>query len=488
MRREQAARRARESLASFTEYLNVGFSPARHHLFLIAGLERVARGQCKRLMIFMPPGSAKSSYASILAPAWFMGRTPTMNIIAGSHTAMLAERFGRRARNLVGSEEFGDVFPTVHLAGDSQAAARWATSAGGEYLAAGAGAAIVGFRADLGILDDPIAGRKQADSELERENLWQWYLNDFWTRLKPNAAVVLIMQRWHEDDLAGRLLEAAKTGGEQWEVISLPMEAEENDQLGRAPGEPLWPEWFTPEQREQARRDARTWSALYQQRPRPDTGGEFKRQHLRHYRTRPTSGMNTVIVVDPAGKKRQDSDRTGMWLLGLGADRNVYALDIARRRMSLTERADQVFKWHREMTRAGMRPLAVGYEEYGLQADIEHIKDRQERENYRFHVTPLGGSLRKEDRIRRLIPWFEQGRIWLPESLHRTDEIGITRDVVDDFIEQEYLPFPVSKWFDAMDALARLEDLNAMGLLTWPEDGPPPTEDDHPVVSSWMSV
>ena len=483
---EQARRNARADLAAFTKAVRFE-PPARHHRHLIDRLHALERGDIRRLMVLMPPGSAKSTYTSILFPPWAMGRNPRWSVIAGSHTATLAERFGRRVRNLVASDEYADIF-SARLAPDSKAAFRWSMQEGGEYLAAGAGAAIVGFRADLGILDDPVAGREQADSELEREKLWQWYLNDYWTRLKPGARVVLIMQRWHEDDLAGRLLKEMARGGEQWEVVKLKMEADEHDPLGRAPGEPLWPEWFTPEMLAQAKRDARSWSALYQQEPRPDVGGEFRRAWLRHYKAKPTRGLNTYILVDPAGEKKKGSDRTGMWLIGAAEDQNIYVLDAVRKRMSLTERADQIFAWHRSMRQAGMPPQVVLYEKYGMQADIEHLLDRMEREQYRFRVEAVGGSLKKEDRIRRLVPWFEQGRIWLPESLHKTDEQGDMRDVIADFIEEEYAPFPVSKWFDAIDALSRLEDLNAMGLLTWPSDKVVDISTMMPRISSWDSV
>ena len=186
--------------------MRLGFVPARHHRHLISKLEAVERGEIRRLMVFMPPGSAKSTYASVVFPSWYLGRNPGNSIIHGSHTTELAERWGRRIRNTVNDPAYQNIFPNVALAQDSQAAGRWALANGGEYYAAGCGSAIVGFRADLGIIDDPIAGREQADSEREREKIKEWYRSDFYTRLKPNGAIVLIMQRWHEDDLAGWLL------------------------------------------------------------------------------------------------------------------------------------------------------------------------------------------------------------------------------------------------------------------------------------------
>ena len=447
--RRQAANR---NIAPFIDYLELGFKPAKHHQYLIDKLEAVERGEIKRLMVFMPPGSAKSTYASVVFPSWYLGRNPVNSIIHGSHTTELAERWGRRIRNAVADPAYQNVFP-VNLAADSQAAGRWALAEGGEYYAAGCGSAIVGFRADLGIIDDPIAGREQADSEREREKIKEWYRSDFYTRLKPNGAIVLIMQRWHEDDLAGWLLSEQAKGGDKWEVVKLKMEAEEGDPLGRKPGEALWPEWYTDEMRGQAKRDARTWLALYQQEPRPDSGGELKKEWLRHYVNKPAKDQNVYILVDPASEKKKTSDYTAAFVLGLGKDQNYYILDIVRDRLSLTERADLLFKWHRLY-----KPLDVGYEKYGMQADIEHMKDRMEREQYRFNITELGGPLAKNDRIRRLIPLFEAKRIWLPESLHYTQHDGRAADLVRDFIEEEFAPFPVGRHDDMVDCLSRIVD------------------------------
>ena len=180
-------------------------SIAHHHQFLIKRLESVESGEVKRLMIFMPPGHAKSTYASVLFPPWYLGRNPAKQLIGASHTAELAESFGRRVRNTVTSTEFSGIF-SIQLAGDSQAAGRWGLVQGGEYFGVGVGGSITGRRADGGIIDDPIRGREDADSETIREKTWNWYISDFRTRLKPNAFIILIQTRWHEDDLAGRIL------------------------------------------------------------------------------------------------------------------------------------------------------------------------------------------------------------------------------------------------------------------------------------------
>lgn len=441
-------------------------------------------------MVFMPPGSAKSTYASILFPAWLAGGHPDKSIIAASHTATLAERFGRKVRNIIASEEHAEVFP-ARLAPDSQAAARWSMQAGGEYLAAGVGAAIVGFRADIALLDDPIAGREQADSETEREKTYQWYLNDLWTRLKPGAAVVLIMQRWHEDDLAGRLLRDMAQGGERWEVVKLRMEAETDDPLGREPGEPLWPEWFTSSMRDQAKRDVRSWSALYQQDPVPAGGGEMQAAWFMRYQRHEDDGKGLrYILVDPAGERkpgrRGRKDNTAMGVFETRADGNVYLIDGVRERIGLTERTDILFEWA-----AKYSPQAVGYETYGMQSDIAHIQDRMEREQYRFRIVELGGSLRKEDRIRRLIPRLERAGLWFPDKLQRTSADGQPYDLMQQVIDQEVKGFPVAPFDDFLDMLSRLEDLEEMKLLRFPQIDKKKlktTAGRGPSGSSWMAM
>jgi hypothetical protein len=235
---------ARDRLPEFIRHVMPDIEPALHHKLIIAKLEAVARGEIKRLMLFLPPGSAKSTYASVLFPPWFIGRNPASPVIAASHSKELAERFGRRVRNIVGSPVFAEIFG-FGLSGDSGAAGRWETSRGGEYFAVGVDASVTGRRAALGIIDDPVKGIAEAKSPTVRQHVWDWYKADFWTRLIPGAAIIYIGTRWHDDDLAGRILEEAKEGGEQWEVVSLPMEAEEDDPLGRAVGERLWADWFT---------------------------------------------------------------------------------------------------------------------------------------------------------------------------------------------------------------------------------------------------
>src|SRR3954447_17592320 len=251
---DAASERAGNDLGAFaTEML--GVTPAAHHQLLIAELEAVERGENDRLMIFTPPGSAKSTYASVAFPPWYLGRNSEKSIITASYGQRLSMRFGRKCRNIVARPRYAEIFG-CGLAADSSAKDEWETSAGGEFTATSVDGAVTGRRGDVILVDDPVKGRKEADSEPVRETAWNWWVSDLRTRLKPGGAIILIQTRWSEDDLAGRILPADYNGesgtirardGELWRVISLKAEAEVGDPLGRPPGAFLWPEWFRAE-------------------------------------------------------------------------------------------------------------------------------------------------------------------------------------------------------------------------------------------------
>lgn len=257
----------------------LGQEPAKHHLLLIAELEAVALGEVDRLMLLLPPGSAKSTYASVLFPVWWFARHPQSAVIAAAHTHNLAAHFGRRARNLVAehAEQLG-----YRLARDARASASWSTDQGGNYFAAGIGGPIAGRRADLALIDDPLKSQRQAYSFAIREQVWEWFRSDLTPRLKPGGRIVLIMTRWHQDDLSGRLMAEQASGGDAWRCLRLPALAEEDDPLGRAMGAPLWPEWESAEAllRKRAAIGERAWAALYQQSPQSLQGQLFKVERI----------------------------------------------------------------------------------------------------------------------------------------------------------------------------------------------------------------
>lgn len=309
------ARQARSSLLAFTEYTNPLYRRAQHHEQIAAKLEAVERGEIDRLMLFLPPRHGKSELASKRFPAWCLGRNPRRQIIAASYNSDLANDFGRNVRNLVAEPEFAQVFPGVSLAADSQAANRMNTNHGGAYVAAGVGTAVTGRGADIALIDDPFKDREEADSQRRRDLVWDWYRSTLYTRLMPGGAVVIILTRWHEDDLAGRILEQE---GDQWDVLSLPA-------INEA-GEALWPEWYPIEALERIRSTIgpREWSALYQQRPQPDEGTFFKREWLKEWHELPALryyGTSDYAVTDGGG------DWTVHRIWGVDEKGDIYRVD-----------------------------------------------------------------------------------------------------------------------------------------------------------------
>jgi predicted phage terminase large subunit-like protein len=435
-----------------------GYQPARHHRLISKALGRVARGELKRLMIFMPPRHGKSMLASEFFPAWYLGLHPDHQVMHTTYGQDLADGFGRKIRNQLKDPLFNAVFPGVGLTGDSAAAARFHVASGkdgdqdGVYHAMGIGGSATGRGANLLLIDDPVKDREEAESELQRQKVKDWYTSVAYTRLMPNGAIVIIQTRWHEDDLSGWLLSEHKHEG--WEVLSLPAI---NDQE-----EALWPEAYPLERLEQIRETVgpRDWEALYQQRPRAAGGAEFKRNWIQHYTSKPMN-MTTVLLVDPATGKRENNDFTSMWVIGLGEDQNYYVLDMVRDRLNLTERSEMVFRLHRKW-----KPIEVRYERYGMMADIEYMRQEMDRKSYRFVVREVGGATKKEDRIRRLIPLFESNRVWMPVRHDYTDYQGKEHELVGEFIEQEYLSFPVGRHDDMLDALSRIAEPKLD--LPWP--------------------
>jgi predicted phage terminase large subunit-like protein len=312
-----------------------GYLVGPHHRLICEKLEAVERGEIKRLMIFTPPRHGKSELVSKRFPAWYLGRNANSQIISASYGQDLATDFGRDVRNIVGSAEFAKLFPGVSLAADSSAKNRWHTNGGGSYVAAGVGTAITGRGADVLNIDDPVKDRVEADSQTTRNTIWAWYTSTAYTRLMPGGAVILTMTRWHEDDLAGRLLALQEDGGDQWEVVKLPaLSAADHDPLDRAPAAPLWPERYGADTLDRIRAaiGERDFSALYQQSPRPTEGALFKTAQIATLDAAP-AGRTIVRAWDlaaTAATGTRDPDWTaGVKLLRTDDGRYV-VLDVVR--------------------------------------------------------------------------------------------------------------------------------------------------------------
>lgn len=313
---------------------------ALHHRVIIAAIERTINRPFGRLLIMAPPGSAKSSYASVVLPPYVMGRRSKFQFILTSYASELAWKQSARAMKIVEQEKYKQLAwgYDAPLQFTKEAQANWELNNGSACIAAGLTAGITGNRADGWVIDDPVAGREEADSELNRKKVWDAYKDDLLTRVKPEAWGILIMTRWHEDDLAGRILPEEYKGesgmircrdGLDWEVLNIPAKAERlDDPLGRAPGEYLWPEWFPPKHWNIFESgDARTWSSLYQQRPTPAGTGQFKPEMFNWYDRNELPTRLAKVGAGDYAVTKGGGDFTEYGVVGLDSGSNMWFTD-----------------------------------------------------------------------------------------------------------------------------------------------------------------
>ena len=326
----------RDSLAEWTKCAlgPLDQEPAAHHQVLIHELEDISTGANTRLIVLMPPGSAKSTYASVLYPAWWFTQHPGTSIIAVSHTASLGEHFGRQVRNLIADHQLRLGFKLVQ---DSRAAGRWRTTCRGEYFVAGVRGPIIGRRADLALIDDPIKSRAEVTNPQFREKLWNWLQSELLTRLKPGGRVVLVMTRWHEDDFEGRLQAHDHT---EWRIIRLAGLAENDDPVGRCLGAPIWPEWEDVPGllSKRASIGERVWYSMYQQSPGTIEGGLFRCDRIDILSDVPEFGNGRIVrawdlASTPANGGTDPDWTVGLKLLATDTGRYV-VLDVVRLRGS----------------------------------------------------------------------------------------------------------------------------------------------------------
>jgi len=401
-------KRAKESLVGYARYV-LDKQAAAHHILICETLEKVLRGEEKRVIISAPPGSAKSTYASVAFPAYALGYLPKESlIISASYADELATDFGRKVRNTLKSEEHGLIFPEGILSPSDRAADRFSTLKGTSYYTTGVGGPITGKRADILLLDDPVKGRADADSKAKRDFIWNWYSSDATTRLKKGGAIVIIGTRWHEDDLIGRVLQNAEKGGEKWLNICLPAicEESEGDPLGRKEGEALWPEWQPIEtlisKRDKEGLSSRDWNSLYQQRPAPQEGNSVLRSWFKeydHFWVKQNLHRMTVIQSwDTASTVGAKSDPSCCVTAAVDFEtKNIYILDVFVRKMEYIElRAEAsklaaTFKPNAVLVESAGSGIALGQELSSRGVPVIKISPaRQGDKSFRFEkVTPL---------------------------------------------------------------------------------------------------
>lgn len=443
-------------LSPFCEYMFRDEPPALHHEFLIDHMEKVHNGDIKRLAISMPPGAAKSSYASIRFAAWHLGRRPNDRWLQGAHTMTFAkDRLGKPVRGLISETRYRQIFPEMRLSASSSAADYFEfAGARGYYKAVGVGTGIAGYRFEIGAIDDPIASRADAESPAFRRTLHDWYDDDFGTRpSNPHAPIFVVNTRWHEDDLVGHELQKMGEGrGDEWVLLNIPALAEENDPLGRAPGEGLWPEQFGTAFYESKRLTltGRSWNSLYQGSPTDEEGGVLKRDDVQRYAKAPEDIVDSngvlmkkvikriTLSVDCAEKATERSDFTAATVWVETLDKKHYCIHAARTKKEFTEMS----QWIEEIARnfgadqilvedrgAGTQYIQVRKVTPGF-APVIAINTKQQSKAFRFDgVTPMFAS------GLALLP--EQGVAWIAD------------------LEAELFAFPAGRNDDYVDTVSQ---------------------------------
>lgn len=431
------------------------FSIQRHHEEIAKALEAVACAKIRRLIITMPPRHGKSELASRRFPAWFVGQDPYRSVIFGTYNADLATDFGRDVREIMKSKTYQDIFPGVVLRKGSTASDRLQTTRGGVLFFAGAGEGLTGRGGDLLLIDDPFKDRKEADSPTIRNDRWKWFTEVAMTRMSNDGGlVVIIMTRWHDDDIIGRLVdpnndlynpELAKG----WHILELPAEANENDPLGREVGEPLWPGKYDKAylQGQRALLGPRAYSALYQCSPTPDDGDYFKRDWLTFYSAHELpKSMRIYAASDHAVKKDQDRDATCLLIVGVDEADDIWILDAWWKR----ERTDTVVEAMIDLMRK-WSPMTWWAEKGHISQSIGPFLEKRMREE-KLYRTVIDEKTPKEDKQQRaqsIRGRMAMGKVHFPKfAPWRADATA------------ELLRFPSAAHDDFVDALAYI----GMGL------------------------
>lgn len=441
---------ARENLVAFACAVDPNYDPQWFHELIAQKLEevyyRVLKGESPRVMIFMPPRHGKSDEATQKYPAWVLGKSPEFPIIVSSYSQDLATTFGQGTRDLMESNNYQAIFDT-RLRSDTSAKANWMTDKKGGYLAVGVGGSITGKGFKIGIVDDPFKNREEADSPVSRESVWKWWLSTFSTREEGNGAKIVILTRWHEDDLAGRLItqqkEAEKNQEEffdKWEILEFKAISVKEEPPYRKQDEPLWPGKFSLDKLKSIRASIGSyeWSALYQQEPVDEASQEFKKNWYQYRELEEVNKMVTrkFATIDTALSKHAKSDSTGVTRNYVDME-NRWNIRSTRYRINSKSLVDLIFMLHEE-----------GFEKIGIEegAYLEAVKpfldeECSKRNKFPYVVTLKHGGIMKETRIRGLIPRYENKQIF-----------HIHGECVD--LEEEQLKFPKAVHDDCLDSEA----------------------------------
>lgn len=421
LKRLQTRELAQESFMAYVQHVYEGFIVGRHHKIISEKLERIANGTLKRLIVNMPPRHSKSEFASYLMPSWFLGRNPKLKIIQATMNTELAVRFGRKVRDLIADPIYHDVFPNTDLKPDSQAAGRWETSAGGEYFAAGVGAAMTGRGADLLIIDDPHS-EQDALSSTAYDNTYEWYTSGPRQRLQPGGAIIIVQTRWSKKDLTGRLLAAQGKDmmSDQWEVVEFP--------AIMPSGEPLWPEFWNKDEllKVKAALSVSKWNAQWQQDPTSEETAVIKREWWQEWDEEDIPNLEYIIQsYDTAYSKKETADYSAITTWGVfqphnNGDEHLILLDAKRGRWNFPE----------------LKQIALEENEY-WEPDLMLIEAKASgtplADEMRLQNLPVatfapgrkrgGGGMDKTTRMHMVSPIFESEKVWYPAGEKFADEV-----------------------------------------------------------------
>ena len=439
---------SRKRLLPFVERFNPDYLAGWVHKDICQRLEKfseqVANKESPRLMLFMPPRHGKSTLASVAFPAWHLGRHPDHEFISCSYSGSLAMSFSRKVRQLLREPVYKNVFEKSRLDKDSQSVESWQTTQGGGYVAAGVGGGITGKGANVLVIDDPVKNREDAESDNNRAATWDWYTSTAYTRLSPGGGILVILTRWHDDDLAGRLLKQAEDGADQWEVIRYPAIAEIDENF-RKQGESLHPERYNVDALEQIRKaiGPRDWSALYQQNPVSDEGDYFSRDMIRYYEYDEidTAELNYYCAWDLAIGQRDRNDYSVGIVVGIDEYDNLYVVDVVRGKYDGFELVEQILDLY-ETWRPGIVGIERGHIEMALGPFLQ--KRTRERGLSEAYFKDLKvGRRDKEARARAIQGRMQQGMVYFPKDAVWTGTMVA-----------ELLRFPNGAHDDQVDALA----------------------------------
>ena len=393
----------------FVRHVWPSFIAGSHHKIFAEKLERVARGELKRLIVNMPPRHTKSEFASYLFPAWVMGRDPHTKIIQATHTAELAVGFGRKVKNLLDSEIYRDVFPEIELARDAKASGRWSTNEGGEYYAVGVGGALAGRGANLCIIDDPVS-EQDALSPTALDGIYEWYTSGPRQRLQPGGAIIIVMTRWSIRDLTAKVLQKQAEGGaDQWEVVEFPAIFPDTDNV-------LWPEFWSRDELEGVRASipVSKWNAQYLQNPTAEEGAIIKREWWNVWEADDPPPCEYIIQsYDTAFTKSERADYSAITTWGIfypdeGDEPAIILLDAEKGRWEFPELKDAALRLYNDYD-----PDMVLIEQKASGTPLTHELRQMGIPVSAF--TP-GRGADKFSRMNACAPVFESGMVWSPES------------------------------------------------------------------------